>query len=136
MRATLSVLLRADALWLTLLGGLVYANSVQNLFVFEIRSSSSTTYQAHNNLGIALRQLGRPHEATGHYRQALELNSDFADAHYRIGLCLESQGDKAAALAKYEGAVMLLPNHLDGMLALERLSGGSGEERAREKGRK
>ena len=35
MRATLSVLLRADALWLTLLGGLVYANSVQNPFVFD-----------------------------------------------------------------------------------------------------
>ena len=35
MRATLSVLLRADAVWLVLLGGLVYANSVHNPFVFD-----------------------------------------------------------------------------------------------------
>ena len=39
----------------------------------------------HNNLGIALKELGKPDEAMAKYHKALAIKSDFAEAHYNLG---------------------------------------------------
>ena len=36
---------------------------------------------AHNNLGVALKELGRLEEAQASYRQAIAMKSEFAEAH-------------------------------------------------------
>ena len=78
-------------------------------------------------VGRALFEQGQTDQAVGAYRRAIGLEGDFADAYYRVGLCLEAKGDTAGALSKYDETVALLPNHLDGTIAMERLSGRSGE---------
>ena len=82
---------------------------------------------AHYKVGRALFEQGQTDQAVGAYRRAIGLEGDFADAYYRVGLCLEAKGDTAGALSKYDETVALLPNHLDGTIAMERLSGRSGE---------
>jgi len=41
---------------------------------------------AHNNLGMALVQLGRVQDAIGHYEQALRIKPDYAMAHNNLGM--------------------------------------------------
>ncbi len=84
---------------------------------------------AEYKVGRALFEQGQVLQAAIQYRRATELEPDFADAHYRIGLCLQAGGDTTGALAKYKETIALLPNHLEGKLAVERLSGRTGEER-------
>ena len=50
------------------------------------------------NLGTALEELGRRPEAIAAYRQALEADADFADAHFNLARLYEQAGKRAAAL--------------------------------------
>ena len=43
-------------------------------------------------------------EAVSAYRQALERDPSFADAHYNLGLLLESSGKKADAISHLRAA--------------------------------
>ena len=73
-------------------------------------------------MGRSLVEMGNAGTALERFRQAVQLDPDFADAHYRAGACLELIGDSASALTSYQKAVSVLPNHLEGILAVERLS--------------
>lgn len=44
-------------------------------------------------------------------RRTLELNPAYADAHYNLGIALQSQGDLGAAIASYERAIELRPDY-------------------------
>ena len=51
------------------------------------------------NLGVLLEDMKRPLAAVRAYEEALERDPDFADAHYNLGLLLDSLGQKKAAFA-------------------------------------
>jgi tetratricopeptide (TPR) repeat protein len=52
------------------------------------------------------------------YRQTLESNPDFPDAHFALGYAYEKQGDAAKALAAYRQAVILNPLNADYLYTL------------------
>ena len=56
--------------------------------------------EAHNNLAIALVQLGRVPEAIGHYEQALRIKPSFAEAHYNLGVARGGLSKVQAAMDK------------------------------------
>jgi tetratricopeptide (TPR) repeat protein len=61
--------------------------------------------QAHSNLGVALRRIGRNEEAIAQYNEALRLKPDDAEALYNLGNALADQGRSAEALAHYQKAL-------------------------------
>jgi predicted O-linked N-acetylglucosamine transferase (SPINDLY family) len=64
-----------------------------------------------NNLGIALRELGRPQEALAHYERALQLQPDYVEALVNRGNTLRTLGQPEAALDSYARALQLQPTH-------------------------
>jgi tetratricopeptide (TPR) repeat protein len=66
--------------------------------------------RAHNNLGLALVQLGRRQEAMGQYEQALRIEPDYAEAHNNLGIALVQQGSLQEAIGHYEQALRVKPD--------------------------
>jgi serine/threonine-protein kinase len=64
---------------------------------------------AHNNLGAALRLLGRWDEAGAAFRQAIALDPKFALAHSNLGIILVLQGQTDLAIPYFRKAVYLSP---------------------------
>jgi Flp pilus assembly protein TadD len=60
---------------------------------------NAAAFQIHNNLGVALAQLGQREEAVSEYRQALALMPDASLAHRNLGLLLMLEGPAAARAA-------------------------------------
>jgi tetratricopeptide (TPR) repeat protein len=68
---------------------------------------------AHNNLGVLLAP-AHPDEAVAHYKAALELKPDYADAHYNLAKTLSKiPGQRANAIAQYEAALQANPAYAD-----------------------
>ena len=78
----------------------------------------------HNNLGIALSRKGSEQEAIAHYRKAIDLRDDFADAHTNLATALFAKGDTPEAIEHFRRAITLPPedarSHLRLAVALER----------------
>jgi predicted O-linked N-acetylglucosamine transferase (SPINDLY family) len=72
--------------------------------------SAPTVPAFHNNLGIALKKLGKLDEATQCYRQALALLPGFAEAHNNLGNALEGQGRLEEAAECYRRALASKPD--------------------------
>jgi tetratricopeptide (TPR) repeat protein len=68
---------------------------------------------AYYNLGIALRDLGRPDEALASYDKAIALKSDHAELHYNRGNVLRDLKRPEEALTSYNRAIVLKPDHAD-----------------------
>ena len=69
---------------------------------------------ADNNLGIVEVDSGRPAEARAHFLRALELNPDYAEAHFNFGLLLRHEpGGLPAAAEHFRRAVQLRPGYAD-----------------------
>jgi len=68
------------------------------------------TYHAHQNLGVALQQQGDTARAEQHYRTALEINPDGADALANLGGLLSDRSQYAEALSLLEHARALNPH--------------------------
>ena len=69
-------------------------------------------HDLHFFLGVALEYGGRPGEALGEFRRALELDppaADLASVHTHIGVCLKDQGDYRDAIDSLERARTLDP---------------------------
>ena len=64
-----------------------------------------------NILGVAHKGLGRLPEAEQGFRKAAELNSNYPDAHYNLGVTLQEQGKHDAAIAAYNRALVITPDH-------------------------
>lgn len=73
-------------------------------------ASNSQVPQFHNNLGVALKALGKFEEAVQAYEKALLLKPDYADACYNIANSLESLGRHTAAVQQYKQALLLKPD--------------------------
>jgi tetratricopeptide (TPR) repeat protein len=61
-------------------------------------------------LGNALADQGRYAEAVEHYRRALEINPDSAEAHYNLGNALALQGKYAEAIKHFRKALQIRPD--------------------------
>jgi tetratricopeptide (TPR) repeat protein len=74
----------------------------------------------YNGMGyFYIQQFGR---ASFYFERAIEAKPDFADAYYRLGIIAEENNDLAQAISLYKKTAELLPNHIDTLVALERLS--------------
>jgi len=65
---------------------------------------------AHNNLGITLKNLGKLEEAEVSYRQAIVLKPDFPAAHRNLGDTLKNLGKLEEAEVSYRQAIVLKPD--------------------------
>ncbi len=65
---------------------------------------------AHNNLGVALKEQGKLEEAIACYRRALSLKPDYLEAYNNLGIALEEQGRLEEAIACYRRALSLNPD--------------------------
>jgi tetratricopeptide (TPR) repeat protein len=73
------------------------------------------------NLGILLRQRGAADEAGELFREALQYDSNFANAHYELGVLLDQQGRAEAALAELTRAAAIDPAYPDPHYVLSRI---------------
>jgi tetratricopeptide (TPR) repeat protein len=73
----------------------------------------------HNRLGVLYGRAGRLDEAENHFRRALELKPDYADAHANLASIYGRRGDIKAAIASLETALQYDPANL---LALKNLT--------------
>ena len=75
----------------------------------------------HYKLGKIRLAQGEIQKAVGHFQEALQIDADFADAHYQRGVCYERLGQERPAAEEYGRAVHILPGHLEGTKALRSL---------------
>ena len=66
--------------------------------------------EAHNNLGITLKELGRLEEAEVILKQAIVLKPDFAEAHNNLGITLQELGKLEEAEVSCRQAIILKPD--------------------------
>ena len=67
-------------------------------------------WMAHGNLGVYLMDRGSLAEATRHFREAIRIKPDYADAHNNLGNALVRQpGGLPEAITEFEEAVRLNP---------------------------
>ena len=69
--------------------------------------------EAHSNLGITLRDLGRLEEAEASYRKAIALKPDYAEAHNNLGVTLRDLGRSKDAEASYRKAIALKSDYAE-----------------------
>ncbi len=70
------------------------------------------------NYGVILTDLGKPKEAELSYRKAIEINPDFAEAHYNLGNLLRDLGKSQDAELSYRKAIELHPDFAEAHLNL------------------
>ena len=90
--------------------------------------------EAHNNLGNALRKLGKFDEAVVCLHRALELQPNFAEVYFNLGITFHEQRHLDKAVACYRRALELKPDfaeaHSDLGSALEQIGDLRGSEDA------
>ncbi len=67
----------------------------------------------YNIVGAAHAGLKQPDAALQNYRQALEINPSYAEAHNNKANALKDKGDIAAAIASYREAIRLKPDYAE-----------------------
>jgi predicted TPR repeat methyltransferase len=72
----------------------------------------------HNNLGLALGQLGQAADAEQAYRAALERDPGYAPAHHNLGEVLQRRGLLAEARACFESALRADPGLTQSLVSL------------------
>jgi predicted O-linked N-acetylglucosamine transferase (SPINDLY family) len=65
---------------------------------------------AHNNLGNAFKDQGKPDDAVACYQKALAIKPDFAEAHTNLGVVLTAQNRLDEAATCYRKALSLKPD--------------------------
>ena len=85
-------------------------NEVTNRYkkIVEIEPNN---YKAYNNLGNALKELGKLKEAATSYRQAIKIKSDYTKAHFNLGNILNDFGKFKEAIPSLLLALKINPNY-------------------------
>jgi tetratricopeptide (TPR) repeat protein len=86
----------------------------------------------HNNIGEALRYLGRLDEALAHFTKATELDPSAAEGHMNLGNALKQQGRLEQAIERYRRALELRPDYAEAHLNLGVALMEQGKEREAE----
>lgn len=73
---------------------------------------------AHNNLGNALRNVGRLEGAEAAYTSAISQKADYAEAHYNRAIVHEDRKNAAAAMSDYNKAVEIKPGYADAYVGM------------------
>jgi predicted TPR repeat methyltransferase len=79
--------------------------------------------EAHRNLGVTLKGLGRLEESEASLRQTIALKPDYAEAHYNLGNTLKELGRLDEVEASYTQAIALKPDYAEAKHMLAALSG-------------
>jgi len=69
--------------------------------------------RAHDNLGVALADLGELDAAIDHYRKALEIRPNLANAHFNFGVALANRGQTIEAIDHYRQALKIKPDYAE-----------------------
>lgn len=70
---------------------------------------TTDNYIAHNNLGMYVRLQGRNHEALHHFLRSVDINQNYATAHFNLGLTFYALGNKGAATSHLQTALLIDP---------------------------
>src|SRR5437868_4939091 len=70
-------------------------------------------HEARFNLARTYQSMGRAEDAEKHLRQLLATNPSIADAQNLLGILRLEAGDMDEALARFDAAVLLVPDHPD-----------------------
>jgi tetratricopeptide (TPR) repeat protein len=73
---------------------------------------------AHNNLGVALCNLGRYVEAAEQFRQAVGIKENYADAQFNLGSLLRSQGRYVESEQPLRRALKIKPTYVEAQISL------------------
>jgi tetratricopeptide (TPR) repeat protein len=79
---------------------------------------NSNCWLAHNNLGIALVETGKPQDAFDHYRQALLLRPGYHETLYNMGNAYRITGQNQQAIDCYRQALEQKPDFIDALINL------------------
>ncbi len=90
-------------------GNLLQAETIYR----QILQTDPTCADAHANLGVILRQQGKPAEAARHLEQATKLNPNHAYSHFNLGMALFDLGRLADAASCYQHALLMEPGFAD-----------------------
>lgn len=71
--------------------------------------ATTESYIAHTSLGIALFEQGKTDQAISHYRAALRLRPDFAEAYNDLGVALAGRGEIDGAIRAFLDALRAKP---------------------------
>jgi cytochrome c-type biogenesis protein CcmH/NrfG len=70
---------------------------------------SPESYVAHNDLGVALAQHGKPKEAIASFSRAQQIKPDYAEAHNNMGITLFGMKKKEEAILHFSKALQIDP---------------------------
>lgn len=71
---------------------------------------SPNKFRPHYNLGIAMAEQGRTHEAVNYYLDALRIDPEYASLHTNLGLEFFIQGKRQLAINHYKEALRIEPD--------------------------
>jgi len=93
-----------------------------SIMLFE-RAIAVAPYNAvpHNNLGNALKEVGRVGDAVEHYRKAIRFKPDYYEAHSNLADALEKIGRTDEAISHYMEALRITPEFEQGHYNLANL---------------
>lgn len=92
----------------------------------ELALAAQPDAKESNNLGLALRRLGRPAEAEARFRAAAALDPSFAEALMNLGTTLAELGRRDEAIASVEQALAVEPAFAEGYASLGTLYSAAG----------
>lgn len=69
--------------------------------------------RGYDGVGRALGLEGRTDEAMTYYRRAIEVDPDYADAHYNLAILLQTKGNTDEAIHHYRSALELDPHFVE-----------------------
>ncbi len=97
-----------------LLGGILQKQGKEALPAFQkVAELVPDDAEAHFNLGVVLKGLGRLDDAVASYRRAIEIKPDYAEAHGNLGNTLKDLGRLDDAVASYRRAIKIKPDFAD-----------------------
>ncbi len=83
---------------------------------------------AHNNLGVVFLERGQLYEAANEFEWARKLMPSEPDPRVNLGLCLERAGRVEDAMASFDAALQVSPEHLPAIQGAALLAVRSGRE--------
>jgi tetratricopeptide (TPR) repeat protein len=86
-----------------------YWRDSESLWIHTLACTTDNDY-GQNNLGNALSQTGSVDEAIAHFQKAMQINPDYADAHYNLGVARFRTGRVDDAIAQYQKALQINPD--------------------------